>query len=224
MAEESPLCAGRFLPTLVFCLLIFIPLHYHLSWNNLWWLLFTLFFFYLSLTFYMVPFSALLPEIAHSKSAKIDYSAVLSVGYVVGIIISSQTPLIADMVESVFTNIERMVSLQLAIGILVFVAGICLYIPTILIDEKKHCIATPISISLKEALRQTISNRNFILLIGAELLYFIAISMVVSGMLYYLTVLLLLPEAMGGAAMGAMVIVSLVFLPGNCQLLQEARL
>ena len=64
--------------------------------------------------------------------------------------------------------------------------------------SKSSSVAVPISIPLRTSLKQTLSNRNFLLFIGTETLYFVALSMIASGMLYILTVLLGLPEALGG--------------------------
>ena len=47
----------------------------------------------------------------------------------------------------------------------------------------------------------------------SETLYFVSLTIVVSGMLYYLSVLLGLEEALGGKVMGVMVLLSLMFYP-----------
>ncbi|MEM8907852.1 MAG: MFS transporter, partial [Bacteroidota bacterium] len=47
----------------------------------------------------------------------------------------------------------------------------------------------------------------------AETFYFIAITIIVSGLLYYLRVLLQLEESLGGFVMGTMVLTSFLFYP-----------
>lgn len=201
------------IPTLLFGILIFLPIRNETSDHNLVWLAVMLFLFYLSLTIFIVPFNALLPELARTRKEKIYYAAYVSVGFVGGIVLSSQTPLLADIFELTFQLPTRSLAMQFSIGTIAVLAAICMAVPSWSINEKKYCVATPISIPLGMALKQTLSNRNFILFIFTETLYFVALSIIASGMLYFLSVLLNLSEALGGAVMGLMVIVSLIFYP-----------
>lgn len=211
--RRVPFMALALVPSALFCVLLFVPWQYGSSTSNFWWLALTQLLFYFSLTVYIVPYNALLPELAWTAEEKVQLSAYLSVGYVGGIIFSSQTPQIADWLADWSYIQSRNQAIQWAIGILAVVAMLFMASPLFAIRESRHCKAVPIVIPLWQSIRQTLSNRNFILFVFAEAFYFIAITIVVSGLLYYLRVLLELEESLGGYVMATMVLVSLVFYP-----------
>ena len=66
---------------------------------------------------------------------------------------------------------------------------------------------------MKMALRQSLSNKRFLLFIVADFSYFISVTIITSGLLYYLRVLLGLGEELGNKLMITMVLVSFVFYP-----------
>lgn len=211
--RRIPFMKWSLLPCAVFCVLIFIPWRYEESTLNLWWLVLMQFGFYLSLSAYIVPYNALLPELAQSAEDRLSLSTILSFSFVVGIIFSSQTPLIAELFESIFQLPSTNRAIEYAVGFWAIIAAVFLLIPVFVIDEEKHCHGTAITISIKTALRQTLNNRNFLLFVIAETFYFTAITIVVSGLLYYLSVLLELPESLGGWVMASMVLCSLLVYP-----------
>jgi len=66
---------------------------------------------------------------------------------------------------------------------------------------------------LLPAIRKTFSNRNFKYYLISDFSYYMALSIISSGLLYFVTVLLGLPESEGGPLLGVMVLVSLMFYP-----------
>ena len=71
----------------------------------------------------------------------------------------------------------------------------------------------PSHLPLLPAIRKTFSNRNFKYYLISDFTYYMALSIISSGLLYFVTVLLGLPESIGGPLLGVMVIVSLMFYP-----------
>ncbi|MGI9545185.1 MAG: MFS transporter, partial [Cyclobacteriaceae bacterium] len=96
------------LPSFIFCVLIFVPLSNAESVGNVAWLTLTLMAFFFSLTIYIIPYNALLPELGHNATEKLRLSTWLSMAFVIGIIISSQTPILADLIEDQFSLQSRM--------------------------------------------------------------------------------------------------------------------
>jgi GPH family glycoside/pentoside/hexuronide:cation symporter len=86
-------------------------------------------------------------------------------------------------------------------------------IPVLAIDEKKYTSAKPSHLPLWPAIRKTFRNANFSYYLVSDFSYYMALSIISSGLLYFVTVLLRLPESEGGMLMGVMVVVSLVFYP-----------
>ena len=211
--RRTPFMAWSLIPAAVFCVLIFVPYHYAESTANLWWLAALQVAFYFSLTLYIIPFNALLPELSSSSADKIRISSWLSAGYVFGIVISSQTPLLADIYQQTFEVPSRNEAIQWAIATLALLATFFMALPILSIDEQKHCTSQPITIPLKSAIKQTLQNKNFLLFVLAETFYFVAVTIIISGLLYYLRVLLELEESLGGFVMGTMVLTSFIFYP-----------
>jgi GPH family glycoside/pentoside/hexuronide:cation symporter len=211
--RRIPYMRVGWLPAALFCIAVFIPPSVTESRLNTFWLLVTLTFFYLSLTIYFIPYNALMPELAPSERDKMRLSTWLSLAYVLGLIIAAQAPLLASWMENILQPEHRIRSFQGAIGLLAVIAGVLLYIPIVSIDEKKCCSGEPARVSFRKSLGQTLSNYNFRLFLFADFSYFLAISIISSGMLYYLKVLLGLEEALGSTVFGAMILVSLIFYP-----------
>jgi GPH family glycoside/pentoside/hexuronide:cation symporter len=86
-------------------------------------------------------------------------------------------------------------------------------IPVVFINEKKYSRGKPSHLPLLPAIRKTFSNRNFKYYLVSDFSYYMALSIISSGLLYFVRVLLRLPESRGGELMAAMVLFSLVFYP-----------
>jgi glycoside/pentoside/hexuronide:cation symporter, GPH family len=211
--RRLPFMKMAILPSVIFGLLIFVPLEYLESYRNVWWLLFIQAAFYVSITAYIIPYNALLPELAPDSESKVRLSTWLSLAFVLGIIFSSQAPAIADLIEYTFQINHRHTAFQLSIGSLFVLGGCFMLIPVLAIDERRYCSGAPTSVPLVPALKHILSNRNFLVFITADLSYFVAITIISSSMLYLVRSLLFLEEAIGGQVMGVMVLSSLLFYP-----------
>lgn len=211
--RRMPFMKVAVFPSVFFGMLIFFPLDYLESYRNVWWLAGMQGAFYLSLTVYIIPYNALLPELAESREAKIRLSAWLSLAFVLGIIISSQTPLLADIIQSNFGLLNRHTAFQMAIGSLYLLSGLFMVIPIFSIDESRDCTSRPASVNLGAALKRILTHRNFLIFITADFSYFVALTIISSSMLYLVKVLLMLEESVGGQVMGVMVVTSLFFYP-----------
>jgi GPH family glycoside/pentoside/hexuronide:cation symporter len=108
---------------------------------------------------------------------------------------------------------SKITAIQYTVFILAFFAAICMLIPVLAINEKKYCVGKPSAVPMKMALRQTLTNKRFLLFIVADFSYFIAVTIITSGLLFFLTVLLKLDEELGSMLMITMVLVSFVFYP-----------
>ncbi len=211
--RRLPFMRVAIVPAVLFAVLFFTPLYGEEDIGNLWWLAAIQTGFYLFLTAYIIPYNALLPELATSPQAKVQLSAWLSFTFVMGVIVSSQTPAVADFFQELLNLADRQRAYQWAIGSLSVLAGVFMAVPLFVIDEQRHCRSVPIDVPLGQAMRQALSNRNFGIFIAADFAYFVSLTIISSGMLYFVSVLLNLPEAVGGQVMGTMVIVSLIFYP-----------
>lgn len=213
LGRRIPFMRWGVFPSFLFLVLIFIPLSSEPGSQNVVWLSITNLMFFLSITLYIVPYNALLPELGTTPAAKIKLSTILGVAYVLGIVMSSSTPTVASLYQNVFGIQDYRVALQWSIGTWSAFGFIAMALPAFLLNEKKYIIAKPATIPLLTAIRQTFRNRNFLAFIAADFAFYFAVAIIANSLLYYVKVLLLLDEGIGVYVMGIMVGTSLLFYP-----------
>lgn len=201
------------MPSVLFCILVFYPPQHTVATSNAVWLTIMLALFFVATTTYIIPYNALLPELADTTEDKIRLSSFQQAGFVLGIVISSLTNNIADVLQGSMQISTRSVAVQYAVIILSIIAGILMLVPVFAIDEKKYCHSAPSSIPLKEALKASLQNKNFIYFLIACFSYFMSLNLITNGLLYDVTVLAGLPESYGSKFMAFMVLLSLLFYP-----------
>ncbi|HVX50309.1 MAG TPA: MFS transporter [Chitinophagaceae bacterium] len=211
--RRIPFMRAALLPSLVFCFLVFYPLTHQQSAVNIFWVMAMLICFYVSTTTYVIPFNALLTDLAQTPAQKVRLSSWQSGGFVFGIGISANALNIADWIHNNFSNVSVTASLQYTVAILAFVAAVAMAITAFGIDERKFAQSKPVEVALRKAVKQALGNRNFRFFIVADFTYFIAVTLISTGLVYFITVLLQLPKTLGNALMGTMVAVSFIFYP-----------
>lgn len=211
--RRIPFMKWAILPAIILCFLTFCPVEKGVSSRNAIWLTSTLILFFMSATTYIIPYNALLPELTETASEKVKLSSFQQVGFVLGMVISGFVNNYADVVQKFLHIVSRDSAVQYTIGGLSIVAGFFMLIPVLFIDEKKYSTSKPSHLPLLPAIRKTFSNRNFKYYLISDFSYYMALSIISSGLLYFVTVLLGLPESDGGPLLGVMVLVSLMFYP-----------
>ena len=211
--RRIPFMKWAVLPAAFFCFLTFHPLVQGESIHNAWWLTITLILFFVSATTYIIPYNALLPEMTETATEKVRLSSFQQVGFVLGIMVSALVNNFADRVQNTFHIASRDEAVQFTVAGLCILAACIMLIPVLCIDEKKYSGGKPAHLDIWPAIRKTFSNANFIYYLISDFSYFMALSIISSGILFFVKVLLGLPESQGGVLMGTMVLVSLVFYP-----------
>lgn len=211
--RRIPIMRYAILPAVIFCTLVFHPLVEAPSTKNAWWLTLMLICFFMSVTTYIIPYNALLAEMAHTPQKKVKLSTFQQVGFVMGMILSALTNNFADLIQEFFYVTDRMQALQYTIFGLSIFSGIAMLMPVLFINEKKYSEGKPTHIALIPAIKNTFRNVNFKYYLISDFSYYTALSIISSGLLYFVTVLLKLPESNGGMFMGIMVVLSLLFYP-----------
>ncbi len=211
--RRIPFMKWTILPSIIFCALTFHPLVRMESVKNAVWITFTLVCFFMATTSYIIPYNALLPEMTDTAAEKVKLSSFQQVGFVIGIIISAMINNFADLVQHFLHVTDRNSAVQYTIWGLCAFAGLIMLVPVFAINEKTYSNGKPAHLPLLPAIKKTFQNRNFKYYLISDFSYYMSLSIISSGLLYFLKVLLGLPESMGGALMGAMVLFSLVFYP-----------
>lgn len=211
--RRIPIMKWAIIPSFVFCCLVFYPLTHSESTANIVWLVITLILFYVSSTSYIIPYNALLPELAHDSVSQVRLATWQSVGYVVGIGVASNAFNLTDVLHTSLDMSSRLNALQLTVVILAALGAVCMLTPVLAIDEREFGPKKPHAVPMRQALRETLTNRNFLLFVVADFSYFISVTLITSGLLYFVKVLVQLPESLGNKLMITMVLVSFLFYP-----------
>jgi GPH family glycoside/pentoside/hexuronide:cation symporter len=211
--RRIPFMKWAILPAVVFCCLTFHPLTKTESTHNAIWLTFTLICFFMSVTSYIIPYNALLPELTETAAEKVKLSSFQQVGFVLGMIIAGLVNNYADLVQRILKVQSRDSAVQYTIWGLCVFAGLVMLVPVFFINEKKYSAGKPSHLPLLPAVKATFSNRNFKYYLISDFSFYMALSIISSGLLFFVTVLLGLPESEGGPLLGVMVVVSLMFYP-----------
>lgn len=200
-------------PAALFCFLMFTPPVSGISAWNIVWLLVMQALFYLALTVYVTPFFALLPELSRNESDRLNLSTWISITYALGIVLASQTPAIAAALGGALGLDSVVRSLQLSFAIVCVLALVFMLVPVWTIDERIYSDSQPSDIPLLQALRQTFRNPHFLYYVVADFSYFTSIMIINTGLLYYVTVLLVQSEQLVSALLPVTVVVSFLFYP-----------
>ncbi|MEO5910980.1 MAG: MFS transporter [Pelobium sp.] len=211
--RRIPFMKWAIIPSVLFCCLTFFPLVKGESSQNAWWLAFAMMFFFMSATSYIIPYNALLPEVTVTAEEKVKLSSFQQVGFILGIIISALVNNFAEFAQQLFHISKYENAVQYTIWALCLLGGIFMLIPVLFINEKEHSISKPSSLDLFPAIKKTFSNSNFKYYLISDFSYYMSLSIISSGLLYFVTVLLNLPATKGGVMMGVMVLTSLLFYP-----------
>lgn len=196
-------------PAALFCTLMFIPVVQGVSRWNITWLFFMQLLFYLFITVYVTPYFALIPELGHTSNERLNISTWISITYGFGIVTASMVPRIADLIGLD----DRAQSIQLTITILSIIAMIAMLIPGIFLDENRYAEGKPSTNPLKDAFKHTFKNKNFRYYAVTDFIYFIGLTIIMTGLIYYVTVLLELPGSLVGNLFFIMIAISFIFYP-----------
>ncbi len=199
------------IPFAVFTILIFWVPAMEISILNIIWLAGTMFLYYLAYTAYVTPYFALMSELGHTPTERLNLSTYISLTFIVGTAIAYQ----ATGIWSIFVGqgMEKLLAIRLTFIILGVFALICLLVPVFCINEKEYCDSQPSDTDMLKSVISTFKNKDFRVFTISDLAYFLALTVFQTGLLYYVTVLLEQPEALSGLLIIVMTGASLLFYP-----------
>lgn len=194
-------------PAALFGCLAFFPPFFDTTINNGFYLMIVLLFYYISLTMYVVPCSALVGELGNSKVERLNLSTASSVGWAIGFAFGSMI----YTIQSIFENSGQTSTkaFQLAIVVFSIISFSSMIIPAYFIKESNYKKAT--NISLMSSLKGVFNNKNLKLFLISELSYWFALTFIQTGISYYTVSLLELDKSFASVAMMIIFLVGFAF-------------
>lgn len=196
------------LPLALTTVLVFCAPVGHSSILNVIWLFVFVMAYYISITAYCTPYNALIPELGHDQKERLNISTAISLTFIVGTAFAYVAPVIWGAFEG---SMGRVPAMRLTFAIMAAIAFICMLVPVFAIKEKEYVQAAPSEDSALSSLVKTFKNRDFRIFVGSDIFYWVALTMFQTGLPFFVTSLLKLPENMSTIYFVAMTALSLVF-------------
>ena len=170
----------------------------------------TLMLFYLFMTIYCTPYNALISELGNDQKNRINVSTYISFTYIAGLSISYLIPNIAGIFEE---SLGKANSIRVAVGIMCLVAAIAMMIPSLLIKERDYIDSKPVETSAFNSLFKSFKNKQFAKFVVSDVIYFFAVTLFQTGLPFYETKLMNVPDTMTFTLTVIMTVVSLCLYP-----------
>lgn len=198
------------IPTAISGLLIFFTPFNKEHWLNVIWIAVITIIFFIFFNLYQIPYTSLKSDIGKSKADRLDLSTYSSLAWFIGYAISYSAAIMWDKFESF--GIDKIISIRITIFVLFLISTIFLFIPTILIKENVENITVEKN-NIYDSLKSVMRHDNFMRFLYADFLYWLAQSIFVGTIVYYVTVLLLMDEKDSWKIIVALGISSFIFYP-----------
>lgn len=186
----------------------------HESPLNAVWVLVTMLMFYLFMTIYCTPYNALIAEMSHSQEELTNISTAISFTFIFGSALGYAAPFIWGALTP---SLGRVSAIRMTFAVLSAFALICLLVPPLTLRERDYVAETKTDESNAfTSLGKTFRNRDFRVFVGSDIFYWIAITMFQSGLTFFITALMKLPETYNTILYLAMTLLSVCcYLPVN---------
>ncbi len=178
------------------------------SWINAAFLFVMVMTYYLSITAYCTPYNALISELGHTQQERLNISTVISFTYIAGTAVAYLAPMIWGAFIPAFGRVN---AIRVTFTGMAVIAFCCMQVPVIAIREKEYVNTVPTQDGAFGSLVATFKNGEFRKFVASDILYWIAITMFQTGLPFFVTSLLKLPETMTTIYFVGMTAISLVF-------------
>lgn len=185
--RRKPFLKYGALPFAIFSVLAFIPLTGGQSVLNAIWLSFCLVGFFFCMTLYVTPYTTWLSELGHNKNERLNLSTYISVAWALGFAIGITIPTVQQYLETFYTATQ---AFQMAIAFYAVIAFIFMMVPVVFIDEPKYSLQGKSDLTAIQSIKTVLKDANFKAFALTDLFYWMALTSIQLGLVYYVTVLL----------------------------------
>ena len=200
------------LPLMAFSVLLFFPPSSEAGTANALYMALMLGLLLFFFTYYVTPWLALIPELSHTDSERVNIVTMQAAFSLLGVVIVMIGGYaLWGALES--GGMDKSSALQIAIVIMGCIGLIFCYLSIIPINERRYCASVPSEVGLTESIKLTFANKPFILYLFGTICLWFALNTVSQTATYYVTVLLHRPESFATVVFGSVFGVALIFFP-----------
>ena len=174
------------LPFALFSFLVFYPVSENGFTSNTLLLIFSVLMFYFFYTLYVIPYNALISELGHHPDDRLKISTIISVTFALGLILGSQVYAFQDILEKHYAAKNAFQIVIAGFGLLSF---LLMMVPVLFLKEAKYAKQEEQSIDTFSSLAVVIRDKNFRYFLIADAFYWLAVTFIQLGIIYYITVL-----------------------------------
>lgn len=178
--------------------------------NNIWLAVF-IWAYYIFYTLYMIPHSALLPEMVRDEGKLVDTYTWNSLFFVVGSMLGYATTAIVAVMKK--AGLEPVMAWRMTFLCFTVIGVILLLLPALAIKEKEYVSSVRPTAPLMKSLKHAFSNRHFRIVTLGQLFEGTGMSFFQACIMYYITELMGIPEEKAIIIMATSIIGSLVMYP-----------
>lgn len=197
-------------PFALSALLIFWSPSTNPVFNNIWLAVF-IWAYYIFYTLYMIPHSALLPEMVRDEGKLVDTYTWNSLFFVVGSMLGYATTSIVAVMKK--AGLEPVMAWRMTFLCFTIIGVILLLLPAFAIKEKEYVSSVRPTAPLMQSLKHAFSNKHFRIVTFGQLFEGTGMSFFQSCIMYYITELMGIPEEKAIIIMATSIIGSLVMYP-----------
>lgn len=196
-------------PFAILSALAFVPPNKGVSTGNAIFVTVIVLLFYLFMTMYVTPYFAMLSEIGHTSNERLGLSTMISVTWALGTAVGSQVYRFQGMVEE--AGYGAVSAFRVVVAGFAIVGFLFMLLPIIFIDERKYAIPHVSEEGIFEAVGTAFKNKNFLHFTLSDLAYWVSITTINAGLIYYVTVLLQLDKEVASTLQLMMFGLSFIF-------------
>lgn len=198
---------------IVTALLFCAPVQRISALNTLWLFVFVLLYYFL-LTCYCTPYTSLIAELAKSQGEKLALSTSISLTFIVGTAVSYLAP--AAWSALIKCGTERVLAMRITFASFSALAVCFMLVPGLFLKEKEYCQSSAAGGPMMRSLLKTFSNKDFRVFAAQDVIYWFALTLFQTGLPFFVTALLKLPETFASPMFIGLTAASLLFyLPVN---------
>ena len=208
--RRIPFMQKAAIPLSIVTVLLFCAPVNDISGINVLWISVFVVLFYLFMTMYCTPYTALISEFGKTQDDRMFISTAISLTFFAGTMLAYTPFVFAGMLRGA---VGFNWSYRICFIVLAVIACVCMLIPTFLLKEKEFVDTKPSSASVFKSLGATFKNREFRVFAGSDIMYWVGLTLFQTGLPFFVKVSMGLDESMTMVFMGGMTVLSACFYP-----------
>ena len=208
--RRIPFMQKAAIPLSIVTVLLFCAPVNAISGVNVVWISVFVVLFYLFMTMYCTPYTALISEFGKTQEDRMFISTAISLTFFAGTMLAYTPFVFAGMLRGA---VGFNWSYRICFIVLAVISCVCMLLPTFLLNEKEFVDTKPSSSSVFKSLAATFKNREFRVFAASDIMYWVGLTLFQTGLPFFVKVSMNLDEGMTMVFMGGMTVLSACFYP-----------